>query len=67
MSLKLDTHKAAELTGIPEQTLRKGRTKAAGNLQTPPFIKQDGRVLYEKEYLENWIRYVYVPGKRISR
>jgi len=65
MSL-VDTHKASRVTGIPEQTLRKGRSKNAGNLQTPPFIKTaTGIIKYDLECLERWIKYVYVPGKRI--
>ena len=60
----VDTHGAAAITGLPEQSLRKGRTKSAGNLQTPPFIKKNGKVLYDEQYLKNWIRYVFSPGKR---
>ena len=63
----VDTHEASEITKIPEQTLRKGRTKAAGGLQTPPFIKKNGHILYDEQYLANWIKYIYRPGKRISR
>ena len=66
MSL-VDTHKCAKITGIKEQTLRKGRTKNAGNLQTPPFIKEDGHIKYDMDCLNRWIKFVYIPGKRINR
>ena len=54
--LLVDTHKASELTKIPEQTLRKGRTKAAGSLQVPPHIKEGDRVFYVEESLKNWLK-----------
>ena len=63
----VNTHEASKITGIKEQSLRKGRTKNSGGLQTPPFIKENGKVLYDEQYLANWIKYVYRQGKRISR
>lgn len=51
MTKLLDTHAAADRTGLARQTLAKLRTLGGG----PPFKKVLAKVMYPEDELEAWI------------
>ena len=62
----IDTHICSQITGIPSQTLRKARSKKAGNIQAPPHTKINGKVRYDRDVVLRWVKFVYQPGKTLS-
>ena len=53
----LTTKEVSYQTGIPESTLRHGRSDRKGFLLVPPHKKEGRAVVYDADELEKWIEY----------
>ena len=53
----LNTHQAAKYLGISESFLRKSRCEGchSGRTEAPPFTPVDGRRLYKRAVLDEWL------------
>ena len=53
----LDTLQASEYTGVSESYLRKSRCEGchSGRTKAPPFTPVDGRRLYKRAVLDEWL------------
>jgi len=56
MTCPLTTKQVSFISGIPESTLRHGRSSKAGFLLVPPHHKEGRAVIYDADELKAWMK-----------